>query len=222
MICTAWSAYGRFQESREHTSVICPFANVLVSVKWPWKHNSDNTNLPATFPFGSYIPFPISSSCKQLFTGTYWQASRIQCSGGGMDRSGSKRVARGVLRGWSHWACFADRLGMLGRVWCPRFLGEHVCGLNLSCIIQLYLAFTSTQQVFLIWPHFEVRGDKFLRMLRASAWGITFHTIVSMKSTCWRSVCDGWTSTILKMSWPLQRYCSLYLHVCSLFSQSHN
>ena len=69
------------------------------------------------------ISFPISCSCKQLFTGTYWQAGSIQRSDGAqvvewtrVDQkewhegfSEDEVIALALLIGWECWEWFDAR-----------------------------------------------------------------------------------------------------------------
>lgn len=75
------------------------------------------------------ISFPISSSCRKLFTGTYWQASSIQCLDGaqvvewtGVDQkewhegfSEGEVIGLALLIGWECWERFdaGDFLGSM-------------------------------------------------------------------------------------------------------------
>jgi len=70
------------------------------------------------------ISFPISSSCKKLFTGTYWQASSIQCLDGaqvvewtGVDQkewhegfSEGEVIGFALLIGWECWERFDAKI----------------------------------------------------------------------------------------------------------------
>ena len=114
------------------------------------------------------ISFPISSSCKKLFTGTYWQASSIQCLDGaqvvewtGVDQkewhegsSEGEVIGLASPIGWECWERF-DARDFLGSMF-----GDWIY-MNLSCIIPLYhvipcLHFNPASLSH--WrPHFEVR-----------------------------------------------------------------
>lgn len=222
---------------------------------WNWFRSSDLGNITATT--WTYQPpsplvfllipkcykaisFPISSSCKKLFTGTYWQASSIQCLDGaqvvewtGVDQkewhegfSEGEVIGFALLIGWECWERFdaGDFLGSMFADWI-----YHIYHVLYHVLYRYSFAVVFLiEDLILKWD--RKPGKPSSRGRIPPAWVPQPEVLHSIRSCLWKVPVEdpcamAGQARTLKMPplWPLQHYGnSMYLHVCSLFSQSHN